>query len=184
MRASLDTNFPRHTLRLSNGVRVEVEPIGLSRWSSVRQRVLNVEHQSFPEQIRDTEETLAGIAKSQSGVFLVCTSQWPSQFVGYACGDNLSRFISVPGVREDFNRYGVKGFYLASVAVVPSWRHLGIGVELQRLCISRAAALGFTAAFAHLRSGTADKVSSVARTIRTYADWYNTGEAFDYVKLY
>jgi ribosomal protein S18 acetylase RimI-like enzyme len=171
-------------LDLANGLRVELAHVTEKTWQKFQNGILELESESFAASIRDTPNSLRGVAYSKTSVFIACYYREKSDVVGYVCGDRLSQFADIPGVAADLRRLATNSFYLSSVAVRASWRGLGIGKDLQQGCIVEAHQKGYTRVTAHVRQGVATKITDRPCVLDSYSNWYGTGEKYDYVSLW
>jgi ribosomal protein S18 acetylase RimI-like enzyme len=171
-------------LDLANGLRVELAHVTEKTWQNFQNGILELECESFAASIRDTPNSLMGVAYSETSVFIACYYREQSHVVGYVCGDRLSQFADIPGVAADLRRQATNSFYLSSVAVHASWRGLGIGKALQQSCIVKVQQKGYTRVTAHVRHGVAIKITDRPCVLSSYNNWYGTGEKYDYVSLW
>jgi GNAT superfamily N-acetyltransferase len=151
-------------------------------WHEVKRRVLEIEQASFVPAIQEDEDALTKTAYSPTSICLVAFVA-DRTLVGYAMGDELERFGDVPGTRAD-RHYGRRNtIYIASVAVDPTWRGRGIGVEFEREIVTLAHRAGYSRVTAHIRSSAHLANQLTRKAMDTFPNWYDTGARFDYVVL-
>jgi ribosomal protein S18 acetylase RimI-like enzyme len=151
-------------------------------WHRLKSHVLEIERQSFLPSIQESERSLADVALSQSGIFLVALVA-DEAAAGYVMADELERFGDIPGTTSDPHYSRHDTIYVSSVAIHPRWRRRGLGVALEREVIAIAYNQGYVRVTAHIRSSARFDGQLSRRTLGTFANWYQTGVSFDYVVL-
>jgi len=169
--------------RTRTGQAAEVLDLTQSSWTRVNDDILAIEVESFPESIQDSADYLAGLHASPTAIFLGVRVPLVSRIVGYLAADRLERFADIPGIGDDSHFGRRDTMYIASVAVALQWRRRGLGVLLQRDCIDRARSMGLQRTTAHIHHGALQKLETGGRVIRSFSDWYGTGQTFDYVEI-
>lgn len=157
---------------------VQIKP---SLWRTVQRDIFAIENESFPPSIREWNEALRKAALSPSSLVLAGKVSRGNSVVGYLLADRLESYGDVPGTKED-PHFGLHDtLYITSVAVHPKWRGKGLGTALQREARAWAGRQGYKRVAAHLRQGVATKLSAFYETYGSFDNWYDTGEAYDYV---
>jgi GNAT superfamily N-acetyltransferase len=145
--------------------------------------VVRIEEASFPPSIRDSPTYLVKLAASPLELFLLASVEPDDKVIGYSAAERLELFDDVPGVRLD-PHFGLgDSIYLASVAVLQPYRHKGIGIAMQKACLSLACKQGFGRVTAHVRAGALERMRLPGRIVQSFTNWYETGEAYDYIEL-
>jgi GNAT superfamily N-acetyltransferase len=152
-------------------------------WPRLRSKIVAIERVSFVQSIRDNPKTLAALAQSSSSIFLALQIALSQDPIGYVAADVLEKFADIPNVSLDINFGRRNTIYIASVAILPEWRHRGFGIALQRECLRRASARGLTRATAHIERGALRRMGLKGRSLSRFRNWYGTGRTFEYVEL-
>jgi ribosomal protein S18 acetylase RimI-like enzyme len=146
-------------------------------------KVVQIEESSFPPSIRDSASYLIKLAESPLQLFLIARIRPSDEIVGYLAAERLELFDDVPGVKEDPNFSLGDSVYLASVAIAEPYRHQGIGITMERACMSLAHRGEFARVTAHVAHDALKRMGLRGHVIRTFPNWYQTGQPYDYIEL-
>jgi GNAT superfamily N-acetyltransferase len=145
--------------------------------------VVRIEEASFPPSIRDSPSYLVKLAESPLQLFLLARIKPDDQIVGYLAAERMELFDDVPGVRQDPHFSLGDSIYLASVAILEPYRHKGIGIAMEKACLNLARRQNFERVTAHVHEGALRRMRLPGRVVQTFANWYETGQAYDYIEL-
>jgi len=163
--------------------RPELITVTPSLWNDLRSDILKIECASFPPSLADNDKDLQKLANSSSGIFLILTLPSPFRAIGYIAADLLEYFADIPGIAADPHFGQRDTIYVESVAVLPAWRGRGFGTALMRKCIQVAVQKGMHRVTAHVHSGSVIRTGFAIKAVKSFRDWYGTGNTFDYVEI-
>jgi len=151
-------------------------------WSRFEPSILQFERDYFPVGLQEDPADLKNLLQSPSSIVLgASTRRVP--LAGYVASDALERFGDVPGVQTDPHWNHGDTHYIAVVVVASPLQHQGVATALTHRCIEEARRLGAPRVTAHMEAGAGEKLTTGARVLRTYSNWYGTGRTFEYVEL-
>lgn len=170
-------------VRLSDGRLVLISKANNRTLGGEFESVVSIEEESFPPSIRDTTSYLIKLAESPLELFLVARVLPSKRIIGYLAAERLELFDDVPGVRDD-SHFGLgDSVYLASVAVTQDHRHQGVGIAMEKECLTLSRAGTFVRVTAHVADGSLSRMRLNGRVIRSFDNWYSTGHEYDYIEL-
>jgi ribosomal protein S18 acetylase RimI-like enzyme len=153
-------------------------------WPSARARVMLIEQASFAPSIQGSAAEYDGLIAVPTRIAIgAYVHKAESDLVGFLLAAGLEEFKDIPGVADDPHVDLGDTTYLWSVAVDPDWRRRGLGIALEKECLVQSKLRGRPRVSAHIRHKALTKLGIGGRVIRTYDNWYGTGEKFDYVEF-
>ena len=160
----------------------EVFHLSPNDWSRFEPSILQFERDYFPAGLQEDPADLKDLIQSPSSIVLgVRTGGVP--LAGYVASDALERFGDVPGVEADPHWNHGDTHYIAVVVVASPLQHQGVAKALTHRCIDEARRNGAPRVTAHMEAGAGGKLTTGARVLGTYSNWYGTGRTFEYVEL-
>jgi len=171
------------TQHFSVGDRAEIVAVTPSMWDAIRPQILEIEDESFPPSLADSEDDLRAIVYSPTGIFLALRAASSRQVLGYIAADLLEKFPNIPGTTSDpqFNKGNT--IYIESVAVHPDWRRRGFATALVRECLKKALQRGIKRITAHIDRRAKTRIGVGVLVLNSFSNWYQTDRTYDYVEF-
>lgn len=150
-------------------------------WHQFARFFMEVERDCYHENLRETVQDKKALLSRKGCVTLLYEADGVSVAECYGTPiDNQKRLPKTQRVHdiENYQHFGEgNSFYAYATSVLPSHQGRGIATSLKRAFIAHARVKGFRYLVGHAKEGAMVNINEKfgARIVRSYDDWYNTG---------